>query len=297
MLAAACGVLPLASPAPSAQPNQPSSVTGERNGMVIELVIDRTQVVPGDLVRAHVRLTNRGPLMIQREGNTCGSGPASVSVVSGAGFGEGREWDGIAGEFKRLLLEEAGATEGGSVIGSFWDAAMVVRNEGPGIPIACTAASMPQDFGPGSSDEATLAWRAVAPEGAILKPGPAVVRATFMSLSEGGAPPAFSFSVEAPIEIIGAEPGEQLTLADFADIALANEEFATWLEGTPRARWINTHFITWPHDGNYPPRPPYDQLNRRPVAEVGLFAEVRGDSYAGVIIDLESGEVLATRFE
>lgn len=288
------------SPSPSAGPdNAPVVAVNAQGGLVLELVLDRRRVAIGDLTLATVRLTNRGPNTYVREGNTCGSGPAPVVVQTQSGFGEGRVWEGPAGEFKRQLLREAGVTEAGVVIGGFYDADMVRRNEGPGIPIACAAISMQEDFGPGASDEAILAWRALAPEGAVLEPGPAVVRATFSTIANGDRPePAFSFSVEAPLEIAGDEPAGELRLAELADIALSNAEFAAWLAGKPRGQWVNTSFVTWPTpEGSYPSRPPFDRLNRRPVAEVGLFAEGGGAFYAAVIIDQATGEVLATRFE
>jgi hypothetical protein len=303
-LAAGACASPSPSPTASASPGATASLTdgpavavAERDGIRLELTLERQHVRLGEVVHARVILSNNGPLVVQRETNTCGSGPAPIVVEAGSGLGVGRQWDGLAGEWKRLLLANAGLADGGrTVVGGF---TQVIANQPPGVEVGCDAWSSVQPFGNGDGEEMLLAWRAAAGDGMVLAPGPATVRATFRSAGEFALPPepVFELSVEAPIELVGDEPAAQLTLADYADVALGVPQFADWLTLAPRDSWTDPHFITWPAEGGgYPAFPPYDRLNGRPVVEIGLFREVDG-FYGAVIIDRATGEVLGTRFE
>jgi hypothetical protein len=278
----------------------PAVGTGEAAGIVVEIWLDRAQVRVGDVVAAVVRVSNRGDRVVQRETNTCGSGPAQATVVQRGINGQpsfplGKEWPGLAGEFKSQVLSGAGF--GVELdLGPFVDATMLDRN------VACADFSEVRPFGPGDSDHLVLAWRAVARQGSVLPAGQAVVRATFGTADDGlpGGPPVLKVTAEAPIEIVGPEPNDAepagLTLVDYVDSALSDAAFREWLESAPEETWINPLVSYWPtEEGNYPEMPPFNRLGRRPIVEIGLFRNGTTELLHSETVDQLTGEVLASR--
>lgn len=263
---------------------------------MVEVWLDRSSVEIGDAVSALVRLSNRGGNVVQRETNTCGVGPASMEVIQGGLGGApivpfGREWPGRAGEFKRLVVQQAGFGPERE-LGMFYEQRMLGGN------FACDDMSQIKPFEPGDSVFMELVWPAVAREGSVLVPGPAVARATFSSVSNAqpGAAPPLTVAAEAPLEIVGPQPSLGLTMVDFVDAALAEQEFLDWLQAAPPNAQLDPNVTYWPtEDGTFPRIPPFDQIEPRPVVEVGVFLMGAGEQFHSVIVDRETGEALAVR--
>jgi hypothetical protein len=287
-------------PTPIELGSGPAVGTAEAAGIAVEIWLDRVKVQTGDTVLALVRVSNRGDRVVQRETNTCGSGPAPATVVQRGINGQppfplGKEWPGLAGEFKRQVLSGAGF--GVELdLGPLWDAAMLDRN------IACPDFSEVRPFGPGDSDHLVLAWRAAARQGSVLPAGPTIVRATFKTADDGlpGGAPVLKVTAEAPLEIVTPEPNNSepvgLTLVDYVDSALSDAAFHEWLESAPEETWINPLVSYWPtEEGNYPEMPPFNRLGRRPIVEIGLFRNGPTELLRSVIVDQQTGEVLASR--
>lgn len=271
-------------------------VRSENGGIVLELQLDRRQVHVGDVVSAVVRLSNQGQIAVLRETNTCGAGPAPAFIVpqgdADPAAGMGREWQGIAAEFKRAVLAEAALGVGR---GAFWQ-------PGPdGNPVGCDLMSVVRPFLPGESEQMGVIWRAVPDESGALFTGPAVVRATFESQAPPGGGAVVKVSAELPIEIMRRDPDDEPvgpTLADYIDSALGHEPFMAWLEAAPPETWINPHVIYWPTpEGSYPEFPPFNTFGRRPIVEIGLSRLKPPEDLRLVIIDRATAEVLAMRSE
>jgi hypothetical protein len=273
--------------------------SAEAGGIAVEIWLDRTKVLVGDTAMALVRVSNIGTHIVQRETNTCGTGPARTRVVQRDAEGQaavpvGETWPRLAGEFKRQVLADAGLGEERD-LGVFWDAKLLGTN------ILCTLASRIGPFNPGDSEFLVLAWRAVAPEGSVIVPGPAIVRATFGTAGFGqpGAAPTVTVTAEAPIEIVTPDSSDQpagLTLVDYVDAALSDASFMEWLESAPQDTWSNTLVSYWPtEEGSYPEMPPFNALGRRPVVEIGLARMNPLEDLRLVIVDRETAKVWGVR--
>lgn len=290
---AACnaGAPPLSSPLVTSTPpialgDSPPTATSQEDGIVVELWLDARDVALGDRLLALVRVTNRGNTSPTWESNICGFGPAHITVEGPAGLPEGRSWDGLAAEFKREVLAEFGAVRDGHAdLGSFWDAEMIDVDN-----MACPAYSQVRPFVPGQSVQKLLAWDARAKPGLNVTAGQATVTARFESS-------AGSVTAETVVEIKDSSP-RTLTVVDYVDTALAQPDYAAWLEELPRSSWINTSVTFWPNEeGRYPPRAEYDDATTGAV-DVGLIRNGANLEEGGaVIIDTGTGEVLGTRFD
>jgi hypothetical protein len=265
----------------------PPLATGERDGILLQLWLDRQQVRVGDRLFALTRVTNNGTTSPTWEKNICGSGPAPISVTRVSELPVGQSWTGLAADFKQTVLSEGGFVSGGRAsLGKFWDAGMFDTV----IPMGCPGYSQQGPFMPGEVSEMVLAWNVAAPQGQVMSTGTASVTATFAS----SAP---DISAQTLIEIEAVEPTEPLTIVHYVDIALSQSEFNDWLNERPRSSWINTSVTFWPNDqGEYPPQPEYEGVTNGAV-DVGLFRSPAGEQYGSVIIEVGTGRVLGTRFE
>jgi len=292
----------------SASPNGelgvgPPWASAESKGIAVELWLQSAQVRVGEDLVVLVRLKNSGPNAVQREGNTCGGGPAPAKVVQDAGERHlGKAWDGVAAEFKKRVLEAVGLGEGETTIGILVDAKMA--HPGP-IQMGCAAFSKPEQFVPGAVDQMAVVWPAQPAQGSLLRPGAAAVRATFTSLVEPGVagPEPLVVEAEANFKIVDeSAPGADVLppIVAYVDAALSHQHFLDWLQSAPVETWINPLVSYWPsRQGTYPPRPPFDALGGRPVVEIGLATSGPNPDgvFRTVIIDQATAEVLAERVD
>lgn len=283
-VAAACSALVPSLP-PRLGDGQPAA-SATNGGMLLELWVDRAEASVGDRVFAFVRVTNTGQEAPRWETNTCGSGPAPISVTANTAVEPGRVWDGNAAAFKREALKAAGIVLGGdSLIGEFQEAARI------GGQVGCNLMSQQKPFAPGQVVEESLVWDAIPREFVPLAVGEITLTSTFRS--DAGAATAF-----ANINLVGrVDVG--LTLVDFIDAALAEPSFRAWLERHPPRARMDPNIIGWPNpEGDFPPFEPYLGLES-PVVEIGTFyTEDPAAGFLGaVVLDRATARVIGTRFE
>jgi hypothetical protein len=286
---------------------QPSAAA-QGDGVLVEIWLDRDKVEVGDEALTLVRVTNTGDRMIRYDASPCSPVLVKVEVVRPVDdnpFDQGAHWHGTAAGFKQEALRHLGYREDEVMLGAYRDPSIV----GSGRKV-CIAVGVLDKLLPGESKEVVKVWRVEAQgvdqsEGAFVPTsGPAKVRATFERIVEVVHGQRVTVeTVAAAVDVtISGEAGPQregMTPIDLIDIALSDDWLAGWLEEAPRESWLNPHLTYWPSSsGHYPAIAPYDELNERPIAEVGLF-RIAGqrEAYGGVIIDRSTGEILARRSE
>jgi hypothetical protein len=264
-----------------------ATASSEENGFLLELWVDRDKAGLGERVNAWVRITNVGNAAPTWETNTCGTGPAPVVVTAQGNVGRGREWDGVARAFKDQLLSSKGIEmDQPSTVGEFVQADMIGRN------VSCTLMSQPKAFDPGQVVVGgQLAWDVLPREGSSIPEGEATLESTFSA--EGiKVRTRASLTIEA-----GDTPA--LTLVDYADAALAEPSFRTWLEGHAPGAHMDPNVTYWPNnEGEFPRMEPYTGV-RNPVVEIGVFytEDPTDGFYGGVVLDRATNTVIGSRFE
>jgi len=191
----------------------------------------------------------------------------------------------VASKFKSQLLEEFGvASDGTPPLGKFIKADVIDSQ----YIVGCDLMSKIEPFKPGQVEEETLAWDVGAPRGVPLESGEIRLTATFAS--EG-----FKLEAETGVTLEqGVSSG--LTIVDYIDSALGNDEFEAWLSDHPPTTWINGMLAFWPTEqGGMPNFEPYTSAKNGAV-DVGMFADSQGAGYGGVVLDPLTGAVLGTRF-
>ena len=191
--------------------------------------LDRTQVEIGGVVTALVRVTNRGPAVLERDRDTCGAGPAATTVVQRGNtrtLAGGLEWPGRADVFKHELLNSAGLGAQRD-LGAFRDPTSDPK-------LDCSFPGLVVRFPPGSR-QALLVWRAVAGPASVIVAGPTIVSSTFESVEWGLNPaPLLKATAEVEIEVVrpdaSADPVGP-TLVDYVDAALSVDDFRNWING------------------------------------------------------------------
>ncbi len=291
VMIAGCGAVASSTPRsqPPFEPGEDSAPTAfaSKDGFTLELWLDRERATLGDRVLAFVRVTNEGDEAPTWETNTCGAGPAPITVTANNGVRAGRAWDGVAERFKRETLQAVGlAIAAPSEIGDFYEADKL-----DGV-MACPAFSRELPFAPGEVAEALLGWDVRAREAVPIAPGAATLASTFSSA-------AGTLTVVTSLEIEGGEL-PAISLVDHIDAALEEPDFRAWLERHPAGARMDPNVTYWPNDeGRYPEMEPYLGLTK-PVVEIGTFFPEEGMSdgfFGAVIVYRATKQVLGTRFE
>ncbi len=275
-------------PAPELGVGAPT-MSAERDGVLLEVWLDHTSLPAGARLNALVRVSNQGTTTVLWQTNICGTGPAETTIAPSRPPDTEVEWTGRAATFKRKLLDNVLAP---SVL---WDATTIDLEN-----VGCDAYSAIEPFEPGSVAEMTVAWDAVDRPGRPIVPGPATVTSTFETWTPRKQPaepvdPDHELVASTTIEIVGGM-GETVPVARYADIALSDDTFRTWVE-TRKARphsW-DPFASYWPNDdGVYPDDPRYERATEGTV-DIGMF--VGNGPYGEVTIDLATLEVLGWRWD
>lgn len=275
-------------PAPELGVGSPT-MSAERDGVLLEVWLDRTSLPVGERLHALVRVSNTGTTTVLWQTNICGTGPAETTIAPSRPPDTGAEWTGRAATFKRLLLDGELAPR------VLWDAATIdIENVG------CDAYSAIEPFEPGSAAEMTVAWDAVDRPGRPIVPGPATLTSTFRTWTprERPAEPGdadHALVSSTSIEIVG-ETGTAVPVARYADIALSDDTFRTWVETrTARPRSWDPYASYWPNDdGVYPDDPRYEGATEGTV-DIGMF--LGNGPHGEVTIDLATLEVLGSKLD
>ena len=281
---------PVASPTPATGPAtapplpELPSVSANEDGVLLEVWLP-AEVSIGGRSFAVARLTNRTDAEIFRQVGGC-EPVATITVDFSAVLPTGPEHEGIAAAFKRRLLQDSNLGHG-----DYRDVATMGTNVG------CPDLFKLEPLQPGGVAEQRYAWDAVARPGYPVVAGRANVTVSARYYADEDDGSEMRIEREAATTLAGsAEP--TLSIADYADRAVAVPEFLHWLGLAPEDTWINAYVGHWPNDqGEYPPHPEYRNATEG-TADVGLFRMTPGAEEAGlVILDLPSGNLLGTRFE
>lgn len=157
---------------------------------------------------------------------------ASITVATAAAVAPvaGMSWNGIAGQFKNLLL---------SVPAPSSDGEFVDERFAEPTHLACTADLRVNKLPAGQQLEMRAVWNGEI-NGAVAAPGPARVTASFpyLGLATGQAPHADQPQpIAAAIDVTVGDTGiHLLSPGQAVDAALRNPEFAAWLAAAGEMR-------------------------------------------------------------
>ncbi len=265
------------------------TMSAERDGVRLEVWLDQTNLPVGERLHALVRVSNTGTTDVLWQTNICGTGPAETTIAPSRPPDTGVEWTGRAATFKRTLLASELGPEG------LWDVTTIDLEI-----VGCDLWSGIEPFEPGSSVEMTVAWDAVDRPGRPIVPGPATVTSTFETWTprERPAQPGDrdqELVASTTIEIVG-ETGTAVPIGPYADIALSDDSFRTWVETRKlQPRSWDPYASYWPNDdGVYPDDPRYEGATEGTV-DIGMF--VGNGPQGEVTIDLATLEVLGSKLD
>ena len=260
------------------------TITADEDGVLLEVWLP-AEVAIGTRSFAAARMTNRTDADIYRQVGGC-EPVAAISVDFSASVPAGPDHPGIAGRFKQRLLEDGGLGRG-----DYREPALMGPNVG------CDDMFALQPLRPGAVVEQRYAWDPIARPGYPIVAGAASVAVSARYYSDENEGSEKKIERDAAMTLLGSAPAA-LSIADYADRAVAVPEFHHWLGSAPEDTWINAYVGHWPNEqGEYPPQPVYQNATEG-TADVGLFRTTRDGEEAGIVVlDLPSGDLLGTRFE
>jgi hypothetical protein len=205
----------------------------------------------------------------------------------------GREWEGIAAEFKRFALDHG---QGTPMESSTRGPQQTFARDEPchGEPdheaeqSASAAASIPA----GGTYTTTLTWSAELVAGVPAPPGeyPFSIRVLYDPQEVGnGMIKADTLEVEGPIVVLAGEEDGAISPGEALDVALGDAAFAAWLDEQPARSWENANLFLQPGGVNTAPAIP-----EVPYWDVELFRTPR--NWAIVLVDAIDGTILKTDF-
>ena len=277
---------------PPAAPGVTPAATFETNGGGLSLVaaFDRHDVEAGGSVVIDLTVVNgrSEPASIEEPclGNTM---TVELRVPAEPA---GREWDGIAGEFKRYALDHG---QGTPMESSTRGPQQTFARDEPchGEPAyeadenVSAAASIPA----GGTYATTLTWSAELVAGVPAEPGeyPFSIRVLYDQQAVGnGMIKAETLEVEGLIVVAEGKEGA-ISPAEALDVALGDATFTTWLGMQPASGWENANLFLQPGGINTAPAIP-----EVPYWDVELFRTPR--NWAIVLIDALDGTILRADF-
>jgi hypothetical protein len=243
VIAAALGGCAQPSPVPQEDPGPATTVV--RDGVAVTLSLERGQLPAGDRTWALVIVENRSPVDVIYRGGGCDFlADLGIEVAVPVAAAAGLEWEGAAGDFKRL----AGGPPEAARLGAFLEASFVDDQA-----VACTSDLGVNELAAGQRLEMRAAWNGEI-SGTVAPPGAATVTARFPYLGrpQHGADP-FARDVApivARVVVTVVDTGIRVISPNEAiDAALGDARFAAWLNAEPMPRWQGVGVEV--KDGNY----------------------------------------------
>jgi hypothetical protein len=255
---------------PSESPPQPAAAFVSKEGLVLTVELDRWQVAPGGSVVAQVTLRNDRQQPVEYMSSGCQ--PVTWTVKLPLPIDpQGRQWPGIAGEFKTYALAQ-GLGPGGVP-------ALQAIDTAPPFPV-CNLEPGRTFLGAGDTAEWTLTWPAelVAGVPALSGVAPFTVsmrydpdRAVADARGIGILPLRFQswqqIAIDGALDVKGEAP-RPLSAGQAIDVVLSDARFGAWLAQSPRATWegANVFLQSWPkNEGILPAGPTWSiELFREP---------------------------------
>jgi hypothetical protein len=289
--------LPAVTPPPSVtpEPTMPGDLATHVQAMTegVQLSIDAASVPlrAGVPIEVALRIENRGSKTVYWGDDRCGlPGSHYVHLVSEAWRG-GVPHAGIAAEFKAFALEVEGHA-GDSPL-SIWlqpDEAtqqlgcIEVGSSNQGEPLSGRltpgGVGYIRELAAGASMEGLVSWLGTSED--PIPEGAADLVYSFRFSMDPEAGNALSVEARLASWIVSDEVVDFIPPGPAIDLALADEQFMTWLAAADTEGWINSSRTLDLEAGTW---------------EIGLFRDGGPGFYATVTLDARTGEVLRHRFE
>jgi hypothetical protein len=287
ILASGCSAAEPAGPSPSASQPLVTKATTQHE-IRVTLILEGPPIsATRSFISASVE--NLGTRAVRWQGGGCNDPVTTWIDVAGA-FEAGRAWPGLLGRFKITALDDdPNPNQGG------YEAESRLTKPGE-IPMFCTADLRVNELEAGGVLRMRAAWSGTIGETAPAPAGPAVVTSSFPYIGVAGLVPndrtdaePISVRIETTVQPPPAAPASgsaspgpvPLAPALAIDAALADPQFAAWVEAAPEVRWINPNVVLL--DGNW---------------HIGLFV-TRADQLEsfGEVTVAPDGSIIGSRFE
>ena len=307
---AACSAVPASrAPASVATPSVPTShdaslapdLVGQQDGLSVSVHLDRDVVEPGGEITATVSVRNDRPDPAVLIPGLCGAVASVHGEVPIPWEPTGRDWDGIAGEFKRFVLTEG--MQPGIV-----SASLPERVDAFTAPCEELDPFAQLTLGPGETETSVVTWSAALAKGRLesgvpAQPGeiPYLVDVAYdpeppptpdchpMCASHVGGMSKV-FTLDGAIEVKGPAPAV-VTAGQAVDSLLGDAGFVAWLAKQPRSTWSVTNVFLQNGNGGGSVVP------KGPSWDIELFRE-KGvpRNWAIALVDPFTGEVRKVRY-
>jgi hypothetical protein len=206
----------------------------EKDGIRMTLAVELAELPIAGRTWVTVTIENRGVASALWQGGGC-EVPASIAIEVAAPVrpDPGREWNGLAAQFKELLWTPGGEAS----TGYFQDQRFL---EAGGM-LACPANLAINELDPGERIDHRAAWDGDV-AGAAAPAGPAAITASFPYLGPNrpGADPfaAQLQPIQVTTEVAVVDRGLGLISPGQAiDVALSDQRFAGWIGSRPTEQW------------------------------------------------------------
>ncbi len=230
-----------ATQSPVATPVADGDLVASDDGLTMTVALDRTTVEPGGSLVIAVTIHNARSVPVVLAIDPCGAPATMHAFVPVPVDPSGRDWDGIAGEFKSYALTE-GNGSGGVPTAPGWVAATVEP---------CREAGFELILAPGDTTSASMTWTAALVEGVPALPGEIAFDVSVGHDPTDG-PPSYppdyewpigsefktyeQLTVDGAIRIAGDAP-KVVTAGQALDAMLADRRFTVWLSEEPKGTW------------------------------------------------------------
>jgi hypothetical protein len=255
---------------PRFRPRGSPTVTTTQDGIKLELWVKDTTLEPGELLLAHLRVSNVGDRVIRHNGRfvDLDCPPITTRADTADLFDPGLTWTGVAATYKARFFRDGLLTRAGFSIPRY------ARGNG------CGDVGQAGRLEPGDVEDIPLAglpsyWLRDQP----LPPGTIHLSAGFE-----GSRRSDRVSVSTDVELAG-DPVAYPSPGQLVDAALSTPGFIETLERLPDPReWANTHVSFWPKPP-YPLQPRLEGARDAPdgILEVTQFLSGRDDSMPFVV--------------
>jgi hypothetical protein len=272
---AACSAPASRAPASLATPSVATSfvaslapdLEGQRDGLLVTVDLDHDTVEPGGDITATVSVRNDRSDPATLLFGLCGAVASVHAEVPIPWDPTGRDWDGIAAEFKRFVLTEG--MQPGIV-----SASLPERVDAIATPCPEMDGMGEETLGPGETKTSALTWAAALAKGRLetgvpAQPGevpyhvdvvydpepppPTPVCNQWCGNPTGGT--AKVFTLDGAIQVEGPAP-KVVTAGQAVDALLGDAGFGAWLAKQPRKTWsgTNVYLQNWNGGGSVVPK-------------------------------------------
>lgn len=221
------------------------TAVASQDGIRLVLAVRNDQPALYEAVVVRVEVSNQGPGAALYRGGGCGLVEhLRIAPRQPQKLTAGAEWSGDA-----ALLKEAAVSP---ALSSFLDLGMPQTSP----PTTCNSDLRIEELPAGETLRLDAAWDANDLNGAPVPAGSYELKATFPFIQRENQGPSLtpdrpfaSHPIIAELPVRLPEAGIEITAVEAMDAILANEQFSSWLESAPAARWVDP-LLRW-SDGSW----------------------------------------------